>query len=75
MRLKELIASPTGRLSTSDTILMGAFLVSSFAMIWETLCGRLAEWHIAAYLGAWVIQSQGAKWQALKRDREVEKNV
>lgn len=70
MSLRELITNPaSGRLSTSDTTLFGAFLVSSFVLLWVTVSGHLQEWLFAAYLGAWVLQSQGAKWQAMNRTK------
>lgn len=70
LRLLELITNPaTGRLSTSDTTLMGAFLVSSFCMLWVTVIGRLEEWYLMAYLGAFVIQSQASKYAAFRRDK------
>ena len=41
-RLAELVTNPaTGRLSTSDTTLVGAFLVASIVLIWVTAAGHL----------------------------------
>ncbi|BEM40709.1 MULTISPECIES: hypothetical protein [Serratia] len=69
-RLGELITNPaTGRLSTSDTMVLGAFLVASFVIVWVTVTGHLEEWHLAAYLGAFVFQSQASKFAAIKRDK------
>lgn len=69
-RLGELVTNPgTGRLSTSDTMVLGAFLVASFVLVWVTVTGHLEEWHLAAYLGAFVFQSQASKYVAIKRDK------
>jgi hypothetical protein len=63
--LKQLITNPdTDRLSTSDFTVLGAFFVSSFALLWVVCTGKVEEWIYTAYLLAWVAQSQGAKWQA-----------
>lgn len=72
LKILQLISNPaTSRLSTSDTTLFGAFLVSSFALLWTTVTGHLEEWHVAAYLAAWVFHSQASKRVAIKRDQEV----
>lgn len=71
-RLAELIENPaSGRLSTSDTTLVGAFIVSSTVVCWLAVTGTLTEWALGAYLAAWVAQNQTSKLNALKRDREV----
>lgn len=76
LKLLQLISNPsTGRLSTSDTTLFGAFLVSSFVLVWTTVTGHLEEWHVAAYLAAWVFQSQASKHVAIKREREVKNDT
>ncbi|CFB70771.1 TPA: hypothetical protein U5E00_002360 [Yersinia enterocolitica] len=70
--LKELITNPSsGRLSTSDTTLVGAFIVSSLAVAWATVTGQSSDVVLGLYLGAWVTQSQVSKHQALKRDKEL----
>lgn len=69
-RLAELVTNPaTGRLSTSDTTLVGTFLVASIVLIWVTAAGHLEEWLYVAYLGAFVFQSQASKHVAIKRDK------
>lgn len=63
--MKQLITNPaTGRLSTSDVTVLGAFCVSSIVLMWVTGVGRLEEWLYTAYLLAWVGHSQGSKLQA-----------
>ncbi|HHZ1080639.1 TPA: hypothetical protein ACV98Q_000324 [Yersinia enterocolitica] len=70
--LKELITNPSsGRLSTSDTTLVGAFIVSSLALLWATIFGQSGDTWFSLYLAAWVTQNQISKYQALKRDKEL----
>ncbi|EKN3986568.1 TPA: hypothetical protein ACJTCA_002576 [Yersinia enterocolitica] len=70
--LKELITNPSsGRLSTSDTTLVGAFIVSSLALLWATIFGQSGDIWFSLYLAAWVTQNQASKYQALKRDKEL----
>lgn len=71
--LGELITNPSsGRLSTSDTIILGAFLISSFVLVWVTVTRtEIATELYWAYLGAWVAQSQASKHMSIKRAREV----
>lgn len=69
-RLAELVTNPAnGRMSTSDTIVIGAFIATTTILVWCGLTGQLDEWLWIGYLGAWVTQSQASKWQALNRDR------
>ncbi|MGL5799279.1 MAG: hypothetical protein ACRCYN_04320 [Plesiomonas sp.] len=70
--LKQLITNPaSGRLSTSDTTLVGAFMVSSFVLLWCALFQQMQDWLFIGYLGAWVAQSQASKHVALKRDKDI----
>lgn len=72
--LKQLITNPaTGRLSTSDTTLVGAFVASTLVLLWMTVTGKLAdcEWLFVGYLAAWVTQNQASKQAAIKRDKEL----
>ncbi|CAM7521392.1 DUF2644 domain-containing protein [Citrobacter freundii] len=71
--LRDLVTNPaTGRLSTSDTIVFLAFLVSSFVLVWLTVTRPEAPGELyLAYLGAWVAQSQASKHMSIKRAREV----
>ncbi|WP_080950011.1 DUF2644 domain-containing protein [Citrobacter amalonaticus] len=73
MRVRDLITNPSsGRLSTSDTIVIGAFLVSSFVLIWLTVTRPDVPGELyLTYLGAWVAQSQASKHMSIKRAREV----
>lgn len=73
MSLRDLITNPSsGRLSTSDTIVFLAFLVSSFVLLWLTVTRTESPVELyLAYLGAWVAQSQASKHMSIKRAREV----
>ena len=73
MKLRDLIINPSsGRLSTSDTIVFGAFLVSSFVLVWLTVTRPDVPGELyLTYLGAWVAQSQASKHMSIKRAREV----
>ncbi len=82
MKLLELIQNPESRrLSTSDSALFVALLISSFVLVWVTVTGKVEEWLYVAYLTAWVVQSQGSKQAALQhykarkaaKDKEPEK--
>ncbi|MBK0413612.1 hypothetical protein JD974_04255 [Chromobacterium haemolyticum] len=69
MALRDLITNPaTGRLSTSDSTLVGAFLASTLALLYATVTGQLSEWLFVGYLAAWVTQSQASKRAAIARD-------
>ncbi|NHB89207.1 hypothetical protein [Photorhabdus tasmaniensis] len=69
--LKQLISNPaTGRLSTSDTTLFGAFIASTAVLLWCALAGKMDEYLFVGYLAAWVTHSQASKQAAIKRDRE-----
>lgn len=72
-RLLELVTNPvTGRLSTSDTIIVAAFVFSTFSLVWHTVIQeQLPEWLFIGYMTAWVMQSQASKWSSIKRDKEV----
>ncbi|MGC8341832.1 hypothetical protein [Pantoea stewartii] len=73
MGLRDLISNPaSGRLSTSDTTVLGAFLVSSFVLVWATVKSADVPGEIyLAYLTAWVAQSQVSKHMSIKRAKEV----
>ncbi|BBF84900.1 hypothetical protein DLM_1276 [Aquitalea magnusonii] len=65
----DLIRNPaSGRLSTSDSTLVGAFVVSSLVLLWITVSGKLDEWLYVGYLAAWVAQNQASKRAAIARD-------
>lgn len=73
MRLTELFINPaSGRLSTSDTMIIGAFLVSSFVLVWVTVNNTAPpDGLYLAYIGAWVAQSQASKHMSIRRAKEV----
>lgn len=69
-RLEELLTNPvTGRLSTSDCIIVGAFAATTMVLLWQGFTGQLDDWLFVGYLTAWVAQSQASKFQAYQRDK------
>lgn len=72
MAIRDLITNPaSGRLSTSDTIVMAAFVATTAVLLWYAWTGQLTEWLFLGYITAWVTQSQASKYHAIKRDRVV----
>ncbi|AXF76832.1 hypothetical protein LU631_12765 [Erwinia tracheiphila] len=69
--LKQLISNPDGHLSTSDTMLCGAFIASTAVLLCSAWQGNLDEWLYIGYLTAWVINTQASKQASIKRHREV----
>ena len=51
----------SGAVSTTRTVYVGAFLVSSFTVLWCTAHNSITEWMIVGYLGAFVTGSLGSK--------------
>lgn len=69
MSVKDLITNPaTGRISTSDTIVIGAFVVASIVLFWLVFRGELSEVIYTAYIAGFVTQNQMSKRAAIKRD-------
>ncbi|WP_145538196.1 hypothetical protein [Yersinia alsatica] len=72
--LKQLISNPQGHLSTSDTMVCGAFVASTVVLLLYAWRGTLSEWLFLGYLSAWVFNTQASKLASIKRDREVTPN-
>lgn len=51
----------THRLSDSKFRLNIAFILTSFVLIYLTLNGKLSEWYVTSFLGAWVIDRWGSR--------------
>lgn len=70
MKWLELITNPeTNRVSTSDTTLIGAWLISSLVLIVMACRGQVDEWLYVGYMAAWVTQNQASKRVALTRTK------
>ncbi|AUU90630.1 hypothetical protein V8X86_000818 [Escherichia coli] len=69
MSLKDLITSPSGRLSTSDTMTFSTFLVTTIVVFWYAWHLQLQEWMFTAYILAWAGHNLGSKFVAMKRDQ------
>lgn len=65
----EIITTPQGRISTSDTTLVGAFLVSSIVLIWCAATRQMNDLLFGAYLGAWVAHSGVSRFGAIKQNQ------
>ncbi|EHD21537.1 MULTISPECIES: hypothetical protein [Brenneria] len=69
MSLRDLITNPaSGRLSTSDTLVVAAFVATTVVLLWYAWTGQLTEWLFVGYIAAWVTQSQASKYNSIKRD-------
>lgn len=70
MKLRDLITNPaTGRMSTSDTIIVSAFVATTLVLFWYAWSEKLTEWLFIGYITAWVTHSQASKYHSIKRDR------
>lgn len=69
MSLKDLISSPSGRLSTSDTMTFSTFLVTTYVVCWYTWHLQLPDWMFTGYILAWAGHNLGSKFVAMKRDQ------
>jgi hypothetical protein len=54
INLDDLLLGEDGRLSKAAAVMMGAFALTSWLIVYLALTGRLTEGYFTAYLGAWV---------------------
>lgn len=74
--IKDLITNPAnGRLSTSDTIVFGAFICASLVLFYLTYCGDLSEVIFTAYIAGFVTQNQLSKRAAIQRDEMEQEKI
>lgn len=52
--LDDLLLGEDGRLSKAAAVMMGAFGVTTWIMVYMTLQGKMTEGYFAAYMAAWV---------------------
>lgn len=71
-RLVELVTNPEGRLSTSDVIIVGAFLVSSLVVLGCAWSRQETDLTLGVYLGSWVTHGGVARFSAGRRARKQE---
>ena len=75
MSIKDLVTNPaSGRISTSDTIVVGAFVVASIVLFWLVWRGQLSEMIYTAYIAGFVTQNQMSKRAAIRRDEMEREN-
>lgn len=54
LELDDLLLGDDDKLSKAAAVMMGAFLLTSWCILYLTLTGKLTEGYFMAYLGAWV---------------------
>ncbi|MGL9774699.1 MAG: hypothetical protein ACR5LG_14145 [Sodalis sp. (in: enterobacteria)] len=69
-RLAELVTNPERRLSTSDVIIVGAFLVSSLVVLGCAWSRQETDLALGVYLGARVTHGDVARFSAGRRARK-----
>ncbi|MEN3259873.1 hypothetical protein AAH678_14175 [Sodalis endosymbiont of Spalangia cameroni] len=72
-RLAELVTNPEGRLSTSDVIIVGAFLISSLVVLGCAWASQETDLTLGVYLGSWVTHGGVARFSAGRRSRQRER--
>ena len=64
-----LIDSDSNKLSDSKFRLNMAFVLTSFVLIYLTLNGKLTEWYVTAFLGAWVVDRWSSRNASVQHQR------
>lgn len=52
--LDDLLIGEDGRLSKAAAVMMGAFAMTTWLIVYLALTGKITEGYFTAYLGAWV---------------------
>ncbi|MGL9774740.1 MAG: hypothetical protein ACR5LG_14420 [Sodalis sp. (in: enterobacteria)] len=68
--MAELVTNPEGRLSTSDVIIVGAFLVSSLLVLGCAWSRQETDLTLGVYLSAWVTHGDVARFSTARRARK-----
>lgn len=68
------IDTRTNRISDSKFRLNGAFILTSFVLIYITLNDKLTEWYVTGFLSAWVIDRWGARNARVKLESTGKEN-
>lgn len=68
--VREMLTDPqTGKLSASEAMTVGAFLVSSVIVLSDTFTHALTEYEFVGYLAVWALHSQATRLVSLQRDK------
>jgi len=54
IKLEDLLIGDDGRLSKAAAVMMGAFAMTTWLIVYLTVTGKITEGYFTAYLGAWV---------------------
>jgi len=54
INLEDLLLGEDGRISKKACVMFGAFILTSWVVIYQTVSGELSDWLFAAYIAAWV---------------------
>lgn len=52
--LDDLLLGEDGKLSKAAAVMLGAFLVTTWMMVWLTLREKMTEGYLAIYVAAWI---------------------
>ena len=54
INLEDLLIGDDGKLSKAAAVMMGAFAMTTWLMVYMTLGGKMTEGYLAIYVGAWI---------------------
>lgn len=54
LNLEDLLIGDDGRLSKAAAVMMGAFGLTTWLMVYLALTGKMTEGYLAIYVGAWI---------------------
>jgi hypothetical protein len=54
INLEDLLLGDDGRLSKAAAVMMGAFAMTTWLMVYLALGGKMTEGYLAIYVGAWI---------------------
>jgi hypothetical protein len=54
LSLDDLLLGDDGKMSKAAAVMLGAFLVTTWMMIWLTMQAKMTEGYLAIYVAAWI---------------------
>jgi hypothetical protein len=54
VNLEDLLLGDDGKLSKAAAVMMGAFAMTTWLMVYLALSGKMTEGYLAIYVGAWI---------------------